>query len=237
MGLKRANIIGVFGFFITTTSMAHASEVYGVFEVGHAAGRFYDAEVTIPSSTTTSSAVVDDTDHSLFAAIGIGYYWESKPLRTEIVYRKLGSQEFVEDTVFTSSLNERTTVNVEQESLMINLLYDFENNSDLIPYVGFGIGGSRAKISAMQYDYPLTDRFASFAESSDTNFAWNFVVGTNYNVFEKMAIGLGYRFISAGKVSTADNCIGSDLAICDENEKHSADLKLHSLFLNVNYQF
>lgn len=239
MTLKRINKLMITcGILYCSSSMVYASEIYGVLELGNAISRFDDAKVSVPTNSTVSSAVVDDTDNSPFAAIGVGYDWDGKPLRAEIVYRKSGSQEFVEDTVFTRSLKERTTVKVKEESLMFNLLYDINiDNSNLTPYIGAGVGGSKTKISAIQKDYPLTARSASFSENSDVNFAWNLVVGVDYDITEKIIMGLGYRYTDAGKVSTDDNCVGSDAAICDANETHSADLKIHSLFFNVNYYF
>jgi len=154
----------------------------------------------------------------------------------------MGEQKFSDDTTFTGGTQERTTVKVKQDSLMFNLLYDFDiNKKNITPYIGAGIGASKTKLSAKQLDTPqsnLSNRDASFDEYSDVNFSWNLVAGINYDIAEKAVIGLGYRYTDAGKISTDDNCNSDNNAfICDTGERHSADLKMHSLFINFNYYF
>ncbi|MGB3383070.1 MAG: outer membrane beta-barrel protein [Marinomonas sp.] len=149
-----------------------------------------------------------------------------------------GEQNFIEDTVFTSSGNERTTTNIKQDSLMFNLLYDIDIKSNVFkPYVGAGVGVLRSKVSATQSDEPATSRSASFAETSDTNFMWSVVIGANYSVAETLKVGFGYRYTDAGEISTDDNCVGSDTLICDAGETHSADQKSQLLFVSMNYYF
>lgn len=221
-----------------STNLAAASQYYGVLELGSSKSEFSNILASTPEDTTTTTEVVDDSDSSSYFSVGVGIDWESSPLRSEVVYTSYGDQNFIEDTVFPRSSNERTTTNVKQESLMFNLLYDIDIKSDTFkPYVGAGVGVLKSKISANQIDEPVTSRSASFAEVSDTNFMWSVMVGANYSMTEKAVLGFGYRYTDAGKVSTGNNCVGSDNLICDTDEQHSADQKSQLLFLSMNYYF
>lgn len=216
-----------------------ASNIYSVMELGYSSGHYDNAKVSTPFIETTSN-VADDQDSSYFAAFGVGYDWDSNPLRTEIVYRNYGRQEFVDDTTFIDIQHiERTTVKVKQESIMLNLIYDIDiGDSPFTPYVGIGIGGSKTKVSATQKDYSIdTSRFASFDKHSSINLAWDLVAGVNYKFIDRTKFGLGYRYTDAGEVATDSNCVGSDDFICDEDETHSADLRMHSLFVNFTYYY
>ena len=223
-----------------STNLAAAPQYYGVLELGSSKSEFSNILASIPELTTTTE-VIDDSDSSSYLSVGVGIDWESSPLRSEVVYTSYGDQSFIEDTVFLASSgngNERTTTNIKQESLMFNLLYDIDIKSDTFkPYVGAGVGVLKSKVSAEQLDEPATNRSASFAEVSDTNFMWNVVVGANYSVTEKAVLGFGYRYSDAGKVSTGDNCVGTGDYLCDDNETHSADQKSQLLFLSMSYYF
>ncbi|WP_181903019.1 outer membrane protein [Marinomonas pollencensis] len=220
-----------------STNLVAAPQYYGVLEMGLSHSDFSNLEASTPEANTTTE-VVDDSDSSSYFSVGVGINWENSPLRSEIVYSSFGDQSFIEDTVFTSSGNERTTTNIKQESLMFNLLYDIDIKSNVFkPYIGAGVGVLRSKVSATQSDEPATSRSASFAEASDTNFMWSVVIGANYSMAETLMVGFGYRYTDAGEISTDDNCEGSDAFICDAGEKHSADQKSQLLFVSMNYYF
>ncbi|MEP0073044.1 MAG: outer membrane beta-barrel protein [Marinomonas sp.] len=221
-----------------TTNLVAAPQYYGILEIGSAKSKFSNIDTAIPESTATTD-VISDSDSSSFFSVGVGVDWEGSPLRSEVVYTSYGDQSFIDDTVFSASSDERTTTTIRQESLMFNVLYDIDFKNDVFkPYVGAGVGIQRSKVSAEQLDSPVdTGRSASFAETSDTNFMWSVVLGANYSVTEKAIIGFGYRYIDAGKVSTGNNCVGSDALICDTDEQHSADQTSNLLFANMNYYF
>lgn len=243
MRLKNTSkLLTIFGILTFVSNFSYASGVYGILELGYSKSNFDNATARLPENDTAISDVVKNNDNSSFAAIGLGYDWDNSPWRTEIVYRKHGDQKFSDDTIFTNSLTERTIVKVKQESLMLNLLYDFDINvKNVTPYLGGGLGGTKVKLSATQSDVDESNtstRSASFDEYSDVSFSWNLVAGINYDITESAVIGLGYRYTDAGKISTDENCKSSnDAYICDSGEKHSADLRMHSLFFNVNYYF
>ncbi|MEO9655596.1 outer membrane protein [Marinomonas sp.] len=224
----------------TSASLVAAPQFYGVLELGNSKSKFSNIDTSIAKSTATTD-VISDSDSSSFFSVGVGIDWENSPLRSEIVYTSFGDQSFIDDTVFVSSTasNERTTTTIKQESFMFNTLYDIDIKSNVFkPYVGAGVGVLRSDVSAKQLDSPVgTGRSASFAEVSDTNFMWSLVVGANYKVTEKAALGFGYRYTDAGKVSTGNNCVGSDAFICDTDEQHSADQKSNLLFASMNYYF
>ncbi|KZN15086.1 outer membrane protein [Marinomonas sp. TW1] len=234
---KVKKLILACGVICTSSALTAAPQYYGILELGSAQSKFGNLETAI-SETNATTEVVDDSDSAAYFSIGIGLDWVNQPLRSELVYSTFGDQSFINDAKFiTYSGTERTTAKVKQESLMLNLLYDINIDSDkLKPFVGAGIGASKTKTSATQIQIGV-NRSAAFSEASDTNFMWSLIVGANYNMTEKAQLGFGYRYTDAGNVSTEANCIGSDGDICDPGEKHSADLTSHLLFVNLSYYF
>jgi len=215
---------------------------YGVVEGGYSKSKFANVFANIPTFESNTQ-VLDSTDHAGYWGVGLGYNLESQPIRVELLYNNHNDQTFVNNTEFTNLHLEETTVNVDQQSLMVNFLYDFENvDPKFTPYLGAGLGISKAQVSARQIDSPdspfVLNRTASFAQDTEYTFAWNVLAGVRYDFNTNAKLGVGYRYLDLGKVSTAANCISHTVGpICDPGETHSADMRTHSLFVNLNYYF
>lgn len=97
-----------------------------------------------------------------------------------------------------------------------NVYLDWHNSSALTPYVGGGVGAAFIKARATAYHYSKfhmidTEDPSAFVASGggDTSnnsdfkkrkaqFAWHFDVGFSYDLTEKMAIDLSYRYLDIG---------------------------------------
>src|SRR5262249_46018968 len=83
--------------------------------------------------------------------------------------------------------------------LMANVLYDFNTESRLIPYIGGGLGVARNQFKNVT-GFPANVVFSGH----DTNFQWQAIAGVSYAVSNRVSIFADYRYIGLD-----DNRIGS----------------------------
>lgn len=99
----------------------------------------------------------------------------------------------------------------ETHAVMANILYDLRRINGLSPYIGFGIG-------ADWENGKIKSGVAKGIEvSSKTEFAYQILVGANYELTEYLDAVLGYRYWGANH--------------------HQKDTKTHNLELGIVYYF
>lgn len=79
-------------------------------------------------------------------------------------------------------------INVEVISILANAWYDYDLSEKFTIYGGGGLGIGFVDISTV--DAFDDDEF----DGSSSGFAWQIGAGANYDVSEKIAVGVGYRF-------------------------------------------
>ncbi|MBQ9271317.1 MAG: porin family protein [Alphaproteobacteria bacterium] len=102
------------------------------------------------------------------------------------------------------------------QALMFNAYYDFNTKTSFTPYVGFGLGGARMKLSG-------GDRAIH-----QTELAWQLGLGVAYEINEHFTADLGYRYIDYGDFS--------DYLIVGEN-KTKVEAKANEIMLGIRYTF
>ena len=117
------------------------------------------------------------------------------------------------------------------------------NWGGFVPYVKGGIGLAYNQISNAQ-DKPLvvkgqTPLFTTvYLGDSITSLSWDAGVGADYFFNEKFSIGLGYRFVDAGKLQTQnryyDTVIGDSGTISAFETKH---VFLNEAVFSLAYHF
>ena len=120
------------------------------------------------------------------------------------------------DTFFNNQLR--------SQSLMLNGYYDFKNTSKFTPYVGVGVGITRAK--NQQTDLESKDSVSS----TKNHFTWSAGVGVAYSVTDNVALDLSYKYIDAGKFKFNSN---------DEDGRFDTkvDLRSQDYTLDIRYNF
>ena len=78
-------------------------------------------------------------------------------------------------------------------SLMGNIYWDIRSEATVCPYLGFGLG--MAKLEGQMETDPKED---------DTVFAYQFILGTAFNVSEKVAIDLNLRYYGTDNPTFGD---------------------------------
>lgn len=107
--------------------------------------------------------------------LALGYNLDPVRVETELAFRNKLNTDGAELTTNT---------------LFVNAYFDIKNKTPFTPYVGGGIGLS-------SIDFKIEN--PNFSKSSNAmNFAWNVGAGLSYELSQKSAIDLGYRFVDYG---------------------------------------
>ncbi len=112
----------------------------------------------------------------------VGYRWRSG-LRGEIEYSYRQS-----DLNHLSGLP--THGEADADSLMGNVLYDFNTHSSLTPYIGGGIG-----VGSMRWNQVHDYSYANFANLRDSGFQWQLIGGVEKQVNRHLSLFAEYRYI------------------------------------------
>ena len=146
-------------------------------------------------------------DDGFAGGIALGYGF-SKNIRVE------GELAYQENDVDTGSYNGDTENDLDSDvtslALLCNSYYDFENSSSFTPFITAGIGVANINVST-----PIGD-------AEDTVFAYQVGGGVAYDITEKTALDLTYRYFA-----TEDP---SDYGI-------NAEYASHNFYVGLRYNF
>ena len=108
-------------------------------------------------------------------------------------------------------------------SLMVNAIYDFENSSNYIPYIGVGIGAARAEFT----DY--SSAVNPFILDDEANaFAYQAMAGFAYEFDEDWSLTVDYKYFATDKMDITTTMNSNDTDVDNEN---------HSVNFGVRYTF
>ena len=164
-------------------------------------------DAAIPMGTAALSAA-----DSIEFVGSLGYLYDSG-LRTEfeISFRRNG----VDDAIaLPEALPLEGEVETDLRTLggMVNMLYDFETNSHVLPFVGGGLGV--ADVNARNESVGWTD--------SDTAVAFQGLAGIEFSLSADLSVHGGYRFFAT---SGATMGMGGD------------DYRTHNVELSLDFRF
>ena len=133
---------------------------------------------------------------------------------------------------------------VQINTLLFNVFYDFPTDSPFTPFVGAGVGVAhiKGKFSSNDYD-SITHKSYSHTEShKKTNFAWQIGAGISYAVSGTVNLDLAYRYTHFGKakLQSYSGCdIDADGGWGDYVSDHTVvdDLTSHSLTAGIRFSF
>ena len=123
--------------------------------------------------------------------------------RIEINYIKFGN---LNNTTRTGNMFEIKdfAARIKSEAIMLNIYSDQYVSDMIIPYFGLGLGYSKNKASFSINSLDTTNTsiiLSSVKRNYTTNsFAWQFVLGINFPIHEKIAFDLSYRYSHLGKI-------------------------------------
>jgi OOP family OmpA-OmpF porin len=172
---------------------AHAQNLNG-FYVGARGGANWllNSGINIGGTATVQgvgTGRLSGTDNTSFdtgwAAGGfVGYDFVGPRVEIEALYRdNTGTTNGVLPIAGIGRLNYRGSAGVQQTSVMANAYYDFFAHQAFTPYVGAGLGIAF-----------VNSRFNGLTNSSDTEFAYQAIVGVGYKVAPNLRLNLDGRY-------------------------------------------
>jgi opacity protein-like surface antigen len=192
---------GTSGCRCTCPKCGHAPRWYVSGIVGASFGTLILDQAATDTSPASRSSVVDP----LFTAggtLGVAFARPYGWLRAEVEGRARdpignASQQEISGLVFESESQYAT----DGWSAMVNLWRDFEITDSWSVYGGAGIGGGGYQF-AYNYSF-LPTQYATTGSSVVTAFAWQVGGGVIWNVSDRIALDLGYRFFELGPGTTS----------------------------------
>ncbi|MEO1198638.1 MAG: outer membrane beta-barrel protein [Pseudomonadota bacterium] len=121
--------------------------------------------------------------------------------------------------------------------IMANAYVDLGSYHGLTPFVGAGIGASYNSFSAgVEFDPSDLGGGGHVASNSDWDLAWALMAGFGFQVNDRLALELGYRYIDLGDVETGSvTCLGH--TACELEPLHIEDITSHDIRLGMRWHF
>jgi len=199
--------VGVFGGFVLPDDLEFERDYYDDWDYHHEGG--FD----------------EDLDDSWAAGVKIGYIIpQVRFLAVELEYTYLAEQDYG-DAYYTGYGNQKYSYDGDfsAHNLMANLLFRYPNGR-IHPYVGFGIGLSRATIEEKDKWELNGDVVSANIDEDDTAFAGQFIAGVNFEISPNWSADLAYKyFYSEYEIEL----FGEDFDVEASNHLFTAGINYH----------
>ncbi|NQY14966.1 MAG: porin family protein, partial [Henriciella sp.] len=204
--------------------------------VGESSKLDHDAEAGIPFTLGGNSEV----DNGLLGSLGVGYaFGNGFRLETALTHRDadLSPTGGINGTGFPASTStliysEHGDGDLQAWDLMVNVLYDFNRDSNFQPYLGAGVGAmqidaSSRNIAAVQTDGSGTVIGGPFGANgfndSETGLALQALAGVGIGVTDRLTLDLGLRALNIQDLDfTGVNEVGSAVSYQADYTDYSA---------------
>jgi opacity protein-like surface antigen len=169
-----------------------------------------------------------DIDDNVFGgslAAGLSTKVTNGAVRAELEYNKNGDAE---KTHFVTYRDEdgrdigNVKLKLKTQSVMLNAYYDIDTGTQFTPFVGGGIGYTRAKVS-LAFD---GEKNTVTARGKDTAFTWQLGAGVAYAVNDNVTVDAGYRYVDC-----------NDFDYSDSENDVSVDTSAHEFYIGARYAF
>jgi len=172
------------------TSVAQAGEWY---VSGHAGAVFPDDAEFTASAWPVESSIEFDT--GLGISLAVGYDFGKFRAEGELGYQKNSFDNLDYAQAWSSSLSG----DQEVTSAMINGYFEFDNSTNFTPYLTLGVG-----VAYVEWDDLYVNTANSLMNFSDTVFAYQFGVGSEYAINANFAVDLRYRYFGSRNIDITD---------------------------------
>ena len=163
-------------------------------------------------------------------SFGVGYKFNEN-FRTELAYNGVSNLKYS-----TTKDDSKYKQKLKLHALMANLNYDLPSKYNFRPYIGVGLGYSKINPGIASY-YKNNLTLNKKAKNSN-NFTYALMTDIAYNVNEKVALDVGYRFQDFGKAKnlSSGQLPGMQYVVLKE-VKSRFKIKTHSIMAGVRYSF
>jgi len=193
---------------------------YGVFEGGGNAMENVDIEayVTTPATVSTVNAEAD-TDIGWAALASVGYaYSNGWRMELEGGYRHNGLSRLIS----AGGLTAPATGDLDQYTLMANVLYDFPSASGVTFTFGAGVGADYARLDASSLATPVQDE--------DIALAFQAIAGLSYEITNWLDLVLNYRYLYVTDMEFSEPAVAPNV-----NHVDTDALQQHLVTLGVRF--
>lgn len=163
---------------------------------------------------------IDDIGNSPVFDLGLGYQ-VNENFRTDVTLGYIGGHEIsASDTAGT-----RYTADITAITGMVNGYIDIPTGSNMVPYIGVGVGASQNTLGDVA-------RSGSTTVKGDENieFAYQGMAGVGFMADRNWTIDLGYRYLNAGALDSQKLTTGN--AVVDDFNGKLID---HQVMLGARY--
>ena len=206
---------------------AQAADRFGDFYLGlRAVGAYAQLHNQSATGFTGSHEKTNSSDFTAGGGAVAGFRFFRVPLRMEVeghwTYRfDWDNRDITAATVDYES-------NVETHAVLFNTILDWRNNSAFTPFVGVSLGWARHRNETTRTVIPTQAKVTQ--DDVSNNFAYGLMLGVDWALDEDWTIGLAYRFIRMGEVSTGRYTATGDQIDAQQYESHD-------VLLDVKYTF
>ena len=135
--------------------------------------------------TTGGASYTSKQDEGYIAGGALG--WKFDQLRVEL------GLDFSNSGIKSVDLNNAggaVSGEVHNTATMVNALWDFRTGTFIVPYIGIGVGTSYVTLDNVRRNGVL------LSDSSQTVFAYQPMIGVNFQLTDHLALGLQYRYFA-----------------------------------------
>lgn len=166
----------------------------------------YDDSIDDSNSDANATGADFDNEDGWVTSFAAGYDWSGQgvDLRTELEYSLYHQVDYDASNstgIVAVGAAGSASADIDVQTLMFNVFYDFENSSKFTPYLGLGAG-----LAFINVDVTVDDGFGSMtADNVDmdaTNFAWAASAGCSYELTEMVELDLQLRYVDFGDSGT-----------------------------------
>ena len=195
---KTLLVFGLTVFLLLTTGPTASAQPAGPFYVGVFGGFVMPDDLEWGSGDDDwyddDGDIEEDLDESWAVGLKIGYIIpQLRFLAVELEYTYLADQDYGE-TYHWWDGDESYDGDFSAHNLMANLLFRYPLGR-INPYLGFGLGLSRATIEEdYRFEEDGGDVYTAKIDEDDTAFAAQFIVGVNFQITPNLSADLAYKY-------------------------------------------
>lgn len=175
------------------------------------------------SFDTLGTTVDNSYDTGGYVDGAIGYNFHNTGLRAEAEIGYLSSSVESHDIAGVGTFDgEDADGDTSAFFGLASIYYDIPLNAPIKPFVGGGIG-----VADVSFDSHGTSATGTVLDDNSTAFAWHLTGGVGYDINERLALEVGYRYLEFD---------GVDLTALDGTTT-STDASNHIVFAGLKYKF
>ena len=215
----------IISLLLLPVTLVHAADDYqfyfsSTFNIGFSDVK--DIKNTAPINGNIQTVKDDDVTVGFSGAVG--YKWQKFRIEAEYLWRyrlDFGGNFEVDSTDSTNF-----GANIQTQSIMLNALWDFENQTKFTPYIGGGVGWTEHDAEITRGN--LVTGTSTRLDTTTDNIAWALKIGTTYSFSNNWYAVLSYSYVDLGDM---------ELGPFADGGRVDAEYISHNVALGLIYHF